>query len=180
MAVDRKASRGYISVMSNVWLFALFLAFSGLIYLQFIRGRRKNLDLIKRCSATMENVFRPADRTYTWIGGVAGFKAKYEFQDGVKLFATFVLLPRQSLLYFPFSKLIFRADRLYLTLELPHTNRLKRFPSKAWGEEETGLKFLKKLEVDPSGRRLKALIWYDADSIENVFIWLKDRISKAV
>ncbi|MCD6087565.1 MAG: hypothetical protein J7K11_06335 [Candidatus Hydrothermae bacterium] len=166
--------------MENLWLFALFLALSGFIYLQFLRGRRRNLERIRRCSAILEKIFQPADKTYTWIGGVAGFKAEYRLRDTRKLYATFALLPRQSLLYFPISKLIFRADRLYLAFELPHLNKFKEFDAETWRLEGAGLKSIRKLEIDSSGRRLKALIWYEDDGIEGVLLWLKNFISEAI
>jgi uncharacterized FlaG/YvyC family protein len=89
-----------------------------LVTLQYWHGRRINLGIIRGISAELENILKPTDKEYTWIGGFVGIIAKYKIKDKKfnEIEATISLLPRHSLLYFPFSLLIGRRDRVYLLI----------------------------------------------------------------
>ncbi len=105
--------------MSEGIFILLIFAVSGLVYIQFLRGRRRNLTLMKNFIRFAEELFRPIDKTYTWLGGVAGFKAVYELPGDIALELTYILLPRQSLLYFPISKFLMKSDRIFVVYHLP-------------------------------------------------------------
>jgi len=86
--------------------------------LQYWRGRRLNLTLIRELSRQMEESLQPTDKNYTWIGGYVGIVAEYDLKHEIyeKVKGTISLLPHHSLLYFPISLLLGRRDRVYLLI----------------------------------------------------------------
>ena len=86
--------------------------------LQYWRGRRLNLTLIRELSRQMEEALRPKEKNYTWIGGYVGVVAEYTLEDEnySKAKATISLLPHHSLLYLPISLLLGRKDRVYFLI----------------------------------------------------------------
>ncbi|MEN2995706.1 MAG: hypothetical protein ABC360_01635 [Acetomicrobium sp.] len=86
--------------------------------LQYWRGRRLNLTLIRELSRQMEEVLQPVNKNYTWIGGYVGVVAEYDLKHDVyeKVKGTISLLPHHSLLYFPISLLLGRRDRVYILI----------------------------------------------------------------
>lgn len=86
--------------------------------LQYWRGRRLNLTLIRELSRQMEEALQPTDKNYTWIGGYVGVVAEYDLKHEIyeKVKGTISLLPHHSLLYFPISLLLGRRDRVYLLI----------------------------------------------------------------
>jgi len=99
-------------------LLFIIIALAGISVLQFQKGRRLNLMLMKAFVEGFEKRLKLRDKTYTWIGGSAGFKADYELSDNYvkKVELTLTLIPRQSLFYLPISFLVKRGDRLYIVL----------------------------------------------------------------
>lgn len=99
-------------------LILIFIVSSAILTLQFFKGRRMNLMLMKSYLEEIESVLKIKDKEYTWIGGYVGFKAGYKVEN--KLFSvvevSLVLSPRQSLLYLPISLLLFRGDRIFFLL----------------------------------------------------------------
>lgn len=86
----------------------------------FYFGKRRNLSIILDFVKILEETIKPEDKEYTWIGGVAGFKASYRKKGFKKIEITFTLLPRQSILFLPFSYLFFKGDRIFLIIEPLH------------------------------------------------------------
>ena len=86
--------------------------------LQYWRGRRLNLTLIRELSRQMEEALQPANKNYTWIGGYVGIVAEYDLKHEIyeKVKGTISLLPHHSLLYFPISLLLGRRDRVYILI----------------------------------------------------------------
>ncbi len=86
--------------------------------LQYWRGRRLNLTLIRELSRQMEEALQPVNKNYTWIGGYVGVVAEYDLKHEVyeKVKGTISLLPHHSLLYFPLSLLLGRRDRVYILI----------------------------------------------------------------
>ena len=86
--------------------------------LQYWRGRRLNLTLIRELSRQMEESLQPTDKNYTWIGGYVGVVAEYDLKHEIyeKVKGTISLLPHHSLLYFPISLLLGRRDRVYILI----------------------------------------------------------------
>lgn len=102
--------------MSSIVLF--FIVLSAILTLQFFKGRRINLVLMKTYLNEMESILSIKDKEYTWIGGYVGFKAGYKIDHPRFSFleSSIVLTPRQSLLYLPISLLLFRGDRAFFLL----------------------------------------------------------------
>ncbi len=106
-------------------LFPIIVILAGVVTIQFFYGRKLNLALMRNIIVTLEEVVKPKDQLYTWLGGYIGFKAEYEVDDAVveKIEATLTLLPRHSILYLPVSKITIKDDRLFIVLR-------SRFPLK--------------------------------------------------
>ncbi|AEC52396.1 hypothetical protein PNA2_1481 [Pyrococcus sp. NA2] len=86
--------------------------------LQFYKGRKLNLLLMQHYLRSVEDILKPVDKEYIWLGGYVGFRAYYKLRDKdvLKFEYTLTLLPRQSILYFPISLLISRHDKMYVVI----------------------------------------------------------------
>ena len=91
---------------------------AALLGVLFFHGRRRNRSIALRVSRELEAALRPGDATYTWIGGLIGFHARYQVEGLEKARATCTLLPRHAPLYMPLSLLLGRSDRVHVTLFL--------------------------------------------------------------
>lgn len=101
--------------MTQEQLFLVLILAAGLLTLGYFRGRRINLGLARAIGSELERVLRPKDQTYTWLGGILGFKADYRSNGAVpRVEATLTLLPRHSLLYLPVARLLSGGDRLFV------------------------------------------------------------------
>ncbi len=88
--------------------------------LQFFRGRKLNLTLMYSSMRIAEKVLKPRDKNYTLIGMYVGYTAIYDLGAPLgKVEYTVLLLPRQSLLYFPISLLTSRFDKVFIRYILP-------------------------------------------------------------
>ncbi|NPA05643.1 MAG: hypothetical protein GXO09_06070 [Crenarchaeota archaeon] len=87
---------------------------------QFFRGRRRNLRILEESVKALEAGLRPVDKEYTMVGLYVGYTAEYRLRDSLvpKAYAAVTTLPRQSLLYMPFSLATRRYDRIYLVYDL--------------------------------------------------------------
>jgi len=144
-------------------LLLLIMILGAIATLQFYKGRKLNLTIMDYYLRTIEKVVKPKDRDYVWIGGYVGFRAFYKVNEGNidKFEYTLTLLPRQSILYFPISKLINRHDKIYFVVK-PYT-RIKheahliqkgyyRFRPKIEDEE-----LLQREIIEANGRQYEAL-----------------------
>lgn len=105
-------------------LFYLFIAFSFFLGVSFFWGRRINRGIFLSAFNDLIKVIEPMDQTFTNIGGTIGYHANFVTRKKSpveKVDATITFLPRQSLLYFPISKIVRRYDRLFVTLYLKNT-----------------------------------------------------------
>lgn len=103
--------------ISTEVVFFLFIAGIGVLMLTFYRNRKYNLTTIKTISTELEAALQPTDQTYTWLGGAVGFRADYQTAPPLqKVEATVTMLSRQSLLFYPISKLLFGNDRLFVVM----------------------------------------------------------------
>lgn len=105
-----------IKVSPEVLMAIMVLA--GVASIQFFKGRRLNLMLMQHYLRAIEEVIKPKDKEYVWLGGYIGFRAYYKVNEGNidKFENTLTLLPRQSILYMPISKMISRHDKLYIVV----------------------------------------------------------------
>jgi hypothetical protein len=105
-------------------VFFLFVAFSFLLTWGYFRGRRYNRKIFLSAFDDLLKVVKPDDQTFTNIGGAIGYHANLHIKKKgfpiSRVDATITLLPRQSWLYLPISKLIRRYDRLFITLHMKH------------------------------------------------------------
>ncbi len=94
------------------------MVMAALASIQFYKGRKWNLQLMYHYLETIEEVVKPEDKDYVWLGGYIGFKANYKInRDNIRKFEyTLTLLPRQSLFYFPIALLTSRHDKLYFVV----------------------------------------------------------------
>lgn len=100
-------------------IFYLFIAASILLSLGYAWGKRRNTRIHLSTFNVIIDFLKPKDQSFTTIGGLTGYHAniipkKNKVIRRVDL--TLTLLPRQSLLYLPFSLLITKSDRLYTTM----------------------------------------------------------------
>lgn len=111
----------YENIMTQP-IFFLFVAFSFILTLGYFWGRRQNRKIFLSALQDLVDVIRPDDQTFTNIGGTIGYHANLHLKKKDAPFsrvdATITMLPRHSWLYLPFSKLIRKYDRLFITLHL--------------------------------------------------------------
>ncbi|MFW6215447.1 MAG: hypothetical protein ACOC45_05830, partial [Alkalispirochaetaceae bacterium] len=102
-------------------LFYLFTAATILLSLGYIWGRRANRGIFTAAFEELKGILKPRDQQYTNIGGLTGYHANFlPNKSSVvrRADVTITLLPRQSWLWYPFSLLIRRFDRLFLVFEI--------------------------------------------------------------
>jgi len=102
-------------------VFYLFIAFTILISLGYSWGKRRNKRIYLSAFNDLVSLIKPKDQLFTNIGGLTGYHANLvPKRNDVfrRVDATITLLPRQSWLYMPFSLLIQRFDRLFITFYL--------------------------------------------------------------
>jgi len=102
-------------------LFYLFIAFSFLLGLGYFWGKRINRRLFQSAFNDLVEVVQPVDQTFTNIGGLIGYHANLippKRSPAERVDATITFLPRHSWLWMPFSKLIRKYDRLFVTIHL--------------------------------------------------------------
>lgn len=108
-------------------IFFLFVAFSFLLTWGYFWGRRNNQKIFLSAFDDLVKVVKPDDQTFTNIGGAIGYHANLHIKKKgapiSRVDATITLLPRQSWLYLPISKLIRRYDRLFITVHMKHPLR---------------------------------------------------------
>ncbi len=100
----------------DIDLFIILVVLSMVAVAQFYRGRKVNLKLIEFTARRLEELYKPVDKNYWWIGVYVGFRALYKLLKGVldRVEVTFILIPRHSIFYFPISLLTTRFDRIFL------------------------------------------------------------------
>lgn len=102
-------------------VFYLFVAATILLSLGYGWGKRRNRRIITSAFDAITAVLHPQDQTFTNIGGLTGYHANFIPQKNrliKQVDATMTLLPRQSWLWYPFSRMIRRFDRLFLSFHL--------------------------------------------------------------
>ncbi len=98
----------------------LLVVLAGAVTFQFYKGRKLNLMLMRHYLNEIEDVIKPVDKEYVWLGGYVGYRAKYKVssENVEAVETTLTLLPRQSLLYFPIALVTSRHDKLFLVFRL--------------------------------------------------------------
>lgn len=107
--------------IANQPVFYLFVAATILLSLGYGWGKRRNRRITVSAFDAITAVLRPKDQTFTNIGGLTGYHANFipdKNRYVQQVDATMTLLPRQSWLWYPFSRIIRRFDRLFLSFHL--------------------------------------------------------------
>jgi hypothetical protein len=100
------------------FLFLLFVLLTLILVVGFIIGGRKNLKRAREVAQILEDLLKPEEKEYVWIGGYIGFQLNYELRGGMRVTGSFTTLPRHSLLYLPIAYLMKRGDSLRLNFLL--------------------------------------------------------------
>ncbi|ASJ12745.1 hypothetical protein [Thermococcus thioreducens] len=103
---------------SSTWILVI-MVLAALTTIQFYKGRKLNLQLMYHYLKSIEEVVKPEDKEYVWLGGYIGFRATYKVnRENIRKFEyTLTLLPRHSLLYFPIALITSRHDKLYVVVK---------------------------------------------------------------
>ncbi|WP_457741442.1 hypothetical protein [Thermococcus sp.] len=157
--------------VSSTLLFALMVV-AALTSIQFYKGRKLNLQLMQHYLRSIEEVVKPKDKDYVWLGGYIGFRASYKLdRDNVRKFEyTLTLLPRQSLLYFPIALLTSRHDKIYFVIR--PQNQIKReahLIQKGYYRMRPNIEnedFLQKEIIEVAGKQYEALYEKKRDIIK--------------
>ena len=114
--------------VTNQPIFYLFIAFTILISLGYSWGKRRNKRIYLSAFNDLVDLIKPKDQQFTNIGGLTGYHANLIPKKNDifrRVDATLTLLPRQSWLYYPFSLLTRRFDRLFLIFFLSPKKKAK-------------------------------------------------------
>lgn len=107
-------------VTNSPW-FLLLIAVSIALSLGYMWGRRRNKQIFFSAFNGLLAVLKPKDQQFTNIGGLSGYHANIipHLNKYIRrVDATITLLPRQSWLFLPISKVVRRYDRLFLIFHL--------------------------------------------------------------
>jgi hypothetical protein len=104
------------NVQSSIIIIIVVLA--GIAVLQFQKGRKINVALMKTFIRGFEEKLKLSDKTYVYLGGYLGFKAEYDLENKLskRIEITLTLIPRQSVFYLPITFLTKKTDRLYVVI----------------------------------------------------------------
>jgi hypothetical protein len=141
-------------------IFYLFIAATILLSLGYAWGKRRNKRIYLSAFNGLTAFLKPKDQTYTTIGGLTGYHANIIPKRNKvirRVDATITLLARQSWLYFPFSKLIRKFDRLYITML--YAKNIKSSLGEAHLIEEKFEKFSVKKIDDPEKYSKESIRW---------------------
>ncbi len=157
--------------ITSTLLFALMVV-AALTSIQFYKGRKLNIQLMQHYLRSIEEIVKPEDKDYVWLGGYIGFRANYKInrENIRKLEYTLTLLPRHSLLYFPIALLTSRHDKLYVVLR-PFANikREAHLIQKGYYRLKPNIEnepFLQKEEIEIAGKTYEALYEKKRDVIK--------------
>jgi len=97
-------------------LMVLIMVIAVIAVMQFFKGRKLNLMLMEFTARKLEEVLKPRDKIYQWIGLYVGYRAVFKllYKTLNRAEVTVLLIPRQSLFYYPIAMLTSRFDKLFL------------------------------------------------------------------
>ena len=156
-------------------VFYLFVAFTVFLSLSYFRGGRKNKRIYLSAFNSLKEIIKPKNEIYTNIGGLTGHHAKF-IPKGNSPFreaeATITLLPRQSGLYYPISRMLMKIDRLFVSFTLK-----ENFPETVTESHLIEKKFstFKTVKIhNPEDFSIDEVKWGSAD----FFVYYKDEAGK--
>ena len=85
----------------------------------FFKNNNKNIKKMKAYSEGLEKKFNPKDKMYTLLGTSVGFRNTMDIgRDHIlRIEAILILLPRQSLIYYPLSRITTKSDKFIIKIE---------------------------------------------------------------
>ena len=109
--------------------FIVIIALAIAMPVVFFKGNNENVRRMKVISQQLESLLKPKDKVYELLGTSVGFRAIYTINRNClgKAEALLILLPRQSLIYYPISKLTTKHDTLLIKLEITGKLNLQPF-----------------------------------------------------
>ncbi|ASJ03756.1 hypothetical protein A3L09_06905 [Thermococcus profundus] len=143
-----------------IWAIMILAAVTSI---QFYKGRKWNLQLMQHYLRSVEDVVKPEDKDYVWLGGYIGFRANYKInRDNIRRFEyTLTLLPRHSILYFPISLVTSRHDKLYVVVRpFAQIKREAHLIQKGYYRLKPNIEnepLLQSEEIEIAGRKYEAL-----------------------
>jgi hypothetical protein len=166
-------------------IFYLFIAATVLLTLGYSWGRRRNKRIYLSAFNALVETLSPKDQNFTTIGGLTGYHANlipYRNKFIRRVDATITLLPRQSWLYYPISKLTRRYDRLFLTLFyskkasklLPEGHLIEERYSRFRGPKITNIESLQHEELQWEGTPFH--LYYQSDEMRDSLLKLKEKL----
>ncbi len=104
-----------------VFIFFLMIL-AAVASMQFYRGRKKNVQLMEDSLRIIQDILKPKEKNYTWLGGYVGYRAYYkvEKENIEEMDVTVTLVPRQSAFYYPIAIFTSRMDKIYV-VTYPYT-----------------------------------------------------------
>ena len=141
-----------------MFIYNLILLFSLVLTIWYFIGIKLNKKIAKEFFLSLESILKPAYKNYINIGGSIGYHANYNINDRniEKINCSLFLLPRHSLLWLPFSVLIFRSDRVRLLFSL------KKRKFEYVYIYKKGAYFSKRVKTDKNITCKEELYWGDA------------------
>ncbi|MEM2025100.1 MAG: hypothetical protein QXW94_02280 [Desulfurococcaceae archaeon] len=90
---------------------------SGTIVTWYFIQRRRLAKFIKEVTLDLESSFKPVDKTYTLLGYLVGYHARYVLKSGDKVYILLTTTPKISFIYSFVAKWLGRSDRLEIAIE---------------------------------------------------------------
>ena len=167
-----------MNLTSDIILIFIFLGFVAAA--QFFRGRKLNLMIMEFTAKELENILKPKDKIYQWIGMYVGYKAVFKllrkYLDRVEV--TITLLPRQSLLYYPIALITSRFDKIFLIYCFSRLNYReahiirKGYYRRSLSKVIKGYEFMNKQKISIQGTYFY-LIYEDANALDKLLRFVK-------
>lgn len=97
---------------------SVLMVMSAVSVIWYFRVRRRMLKFIKEFTNELERELRPADKEYTLLGYLVGYRAKYKLEDGRNAYVLLTTVPRHAFFYYPIARALKHEDRVTIMLEL--------------------------------------------------------------
>ncbi len=167
--------------------FYLLIAGSILLSLGYTWGRRRNRKIFFSAFNGLVDAMNPKDQQFTNIGGLSGYHANIVPKNNKtirRVDATITLLPRQAWLWFPFSRIVRKFDRLYAVFHLSpkvtglieEGHILEDRYSKMGGAKIANADNLSREEMNWGGR--KFYLYYQSPRVREELMACKDSLGE--
>jgi hypothetical protein len=166
-------------------VFYLFIAITILLTLGYTWGRRRNKRIYLSAFNALVDTLSPKDQNFTTIGGLTGYHANlipYRNKFIRRVDATITLLPRQSWLYYPISRMTRKYDRLFIILF--YSSKAKKLMreghliedrySRFKGPKITNIQSLEHEELTWAGRNFH--LYYSSERERSALLTLKEKL----